>query len=412
MSLVSHAKELRSSITVEDYDVVIVGAGPYGLSTAAHLLERGLRVAIFGKPLNLWREHMPQGMYLRSHWRATSLSAPGNKYLFEDFLRASSNYKLSIPVPIQAFIDYGLWFQKLAVPNLDETYVSSIKGQDGRFVLTLADGRIIHSPSVIVAPGLYYYARRPVVYDGFPPELVSHTVEHADFHRFAGQEVVVVGGGQAAVESAALLYEAGAAVQLITRGPIHWLGPDLPDKRSFWEQLRIPTAGIAPGWRNLALEHLPYLFYHVPQGRKDHIVRTSYGPAASDWLRERVIGKVNLHEGVQIQKVHEVATGIEVLVSANKSIKANHVLLATGYHVDIKRIPMLDPSLLASIRTHMGAPVLNSWFESSVPGLYFIGITSLQSFGPLYRFVVGTKAAAQRVAAAAGVRYRVTRSRK
>ncbi len=400
MSLVSNAETLQKTTTAKDYDVVIVGAGPYGLSTAAHLLEQGLRVAIFGKPLSLWREHMPQGMYLRSHWRATSLSAPGEKYQFEDFLRRSSSYKLSIPVPIQAFIEYGLWFQKQAVPHLDETYVASLKRQDGRFALTLSDGRSVQSSSVIMAPGLYYYAYRPVEYRGFSSELVSHTVEHVNLGRFAGQEVVVIGAGQSAVESAALLHEAGATVQLVTRKPIRWLEPDHSDDRSFWEKLRAPTAGITPGWRSWALEYWPYLFNYFPQKRKDFYARTSFGPAASDWLRERVMGKVRFHEGVQVQKIREVAAGMEVSLSTNKTIRADHILLATGYRVDIKRLPMMDPSLLASIRTHLDAPVLNAWFESSVPGLYFIGITSLQSFGPLYRFVVGTRAAAQRVTAA------------
>lgn len=412
MSLVSNAKQLQSPTTTEDYDVVIVGAGPYGLSAAAHLLERGLRVGIFGKPLKLWREHMPQGMFLRSHWRATSLSAPGNKYRFENFVSESRHYKLSTPMPIAAFIEYGLWFQKQAVPNLDETYVASIKRQDDRFVLALVDGRVVQSPSVIMAPGLYYYTHRPAEYGEFPAEVVSHTVEHADFRRLAGQEVVVIGGGQSAVESAALLHEAGAAVQLIARKPIRWLGPDHADERSFWEKLRAPTAGIAPGWRTWALEYWPYLFHYFPQEKKDNYARTSFGPAASDWLRERVMGKVTLHEGESIQRVREAASGLEILLATNKTIKADHVLLATGYHVDIKRLPMLDPALAAAIRTHLDAPILNPWFESSVPGLYFTGITALQSFGPLYRFVVGTKAAAQRLTTAVVVRQSVSRSRR
>jgi thioredoxin reductase len=314
-------------------------------------------------------------------------------------------------MPIQAFIDYGLWFQKQAVPNLDETYVSSIKRQNGRFVLTLADGRIVQSLSVIMAPGLYYYAHRPAEYSGFPPHLVSHTVEHVDFHRLAGQEVVVIGAGQSAVESAALLHEAGAAVQLIARKPIHWLASDRADERSFWEKLRAPTAGTAPGWKNWALECCPYLFNYFPQERKDYYAGKSFGPAASDWLRERVIGKVVIREEEQVQQIREAASGLEILLATNKTIRADHVLLATGYHVDIKRLPMINPSLVAAIRTHRDAPVLNSWFESSVPGLYFVGISALQSFGPLYRFVVGTKAAAQRVTTAV-VRHSASRGRK
>jgi hypothetical protein len=87
------------------------------------------------------------------------------------------------------------------------------------------------------------------------------------------------------------------------------------------------------------------------------------------------------------------------------------VLLATGYQVNVTNLPMLHSSLLAMLKTEeRNAPLLSSWFESSVPGLYFIGVTSLWSFGPLYRFVAGTKAAAERASHA--VARQVTRQRR
>ena len=116
------------------YDVVVVGAGPYGLSVAAHLLGRGLRVAVFGKTLEMWREYMPKGMLLRSHWWAANLSDPRNEHGFEQFFKASK-YKKCYPLPIGTFIEYGHWFQQQAVPDVDETYVSSIERQDDRFLI-------------------------------------------------------------------------------------------------------------------------------------------------------------------------------------------------------------------------------------------------------------------------------------
>jgi thioredoxin reductase len=410
MSLVTDREKLNSTTAIEHYDVTVVGAGPYGLSAAAHLLDRNVKVAVFGKPLKLWREHMPQGMCLRSHWRASDLSDPQKKYTFEQFLRASP-YEMRSPMPIEAFIEYGLWFQRHAVPDVDETYVSSIQRNASHFLLTLVDGRVVQSRAVIMAPGLYYYANRPAEWKNLPSEIVSHTVEHNNFARFAGKRVVVLGAGQSAVESAALLHEVGAAVELVCRRPIHWLEPDSSQERSLWEKLREPTAGIAPGWKNWILEYLPYLFYRFPQEKKDRYINNHYTAAASDWLRDRVVGKVVLHEGERVQEMREHGDGLELQVSDGKVIQADHVLLATGYRVNIKRLPMLDQSLLAAIAMDRDVPVLNPWFESSVPGLYFIGITSLQSFGPLYRFVVGTKAAAQRVAGAA-VRQSVSAKRR
>src|SRR5438445_4490923 len=166
-------------LAVAHYDAVVVGAGPYGLSTAAHLLGRGLDVAVFGKTVELWRHHMPKGMLLRSHWWATNLSDPRHQYGFARFLQESKHGKC-YPEPIQAFIDYAHWFQERAVPNVGETYVSTIERQGDHFLLTLEDGRRFQSPAVVLAIGLYYYAYRPDLYMGLPAGHVSHSCEHHD----------------------------------------------------------------------------------------------------------------------------------------------------------------------------------------------------------------------------------------
>ncbi|HET9919838.1 MAG TPA: NAD(P)-binding domain-containing protein [Ktedonobacteraceae bacterium] len=403
MSVVSNVQQSAATRPTAQYDVVVVGAGPYGLSVAAHLLGKGLNVAIFGKPLKLWREHMPKGMYLRSHWWATNLSDPQKKYGFEQFFRVSE-YDKCYPVPIEAFIDYGMWFQKQVVPDVDTTYVSSIERKDGQFFLTLEDGRTLVAPAVVMAIGLYYYANRPAEFDHVSDELVTHSFAHADFSRFAGKEVGMIGGGQSGVEYSALLHEVGAKVHLITKRPIHWLGPDTDDQRSLMDQIRAPRAGIAPGWKNWALEYLPYLFQRFPQARKDRYIRNHYNAAGSDWLRDRVIGKVELHEGRIVEKFTEGDSHLNVTLSDGEALNLDHLILSTGYQVDIKRLSMLSPSLLTEIQQDEGTPILNNWFESSVPGLYFVGLSSLRSFGPLYRFVVGAKAAAPRVASAAARR--------
>jgi len=349
--------------------------------------------------MKLWREHMPKGMFLRSHWWASNLSDPNKKYGFAQFFKVSQ-YKPCYPVPIEAFIDYGMWFQKHVLPNVDETYVTSIERNGKQFLLTLADGRKVQSLAVVMAIGLYYYANRPDEYDHMPAELVTHSFEYSDFDRFAGKQVVMIGGGQSAVEYAALLQEAGAQVHLVPRRPIHWLAPDTDGKRSFIEQVRAPRAGIAPGWKNWALEYFPYLFQRFSQDKKDRYIRNHYNAAASDWLKERIIGKVTLHEGQKVEKVSAVNDTVELTLSNHEVLKADHLILATGYRVDIHRLAMLHPSLLADIQTDTDIPILSNRFESSVPGLYFVGLTSLRNFGPLFRFVVGTKAAAERVAGA------------
>ncbi len=399
MTLVSNAEHVPGAVAATHYDVVVVGAGPYGLSTAAHLLKKKLNVAIFGKPLHLWREHMPRGMFLRSYLEETNLADPQKKLSLATFLRRSTN-TMPYPIPIESFIEYGLWFQQQAVPNVDETYVTSIEQREDGFLLTLEDGRRISSRAVVMAIGLHYYITRPEEYTVLPAELVSHTAEHADFSRFAGKTVVVIGRGQSAVESAALLQEAGATVHLIARKPINWLPPE--QERRLIDRIRWPRSGIAFGWKFWIQEHFPYLFYRVPQERKDKYIGKYYIPLAAHWLRDRVIGKVMLHEGVQVQKMEVIKGRVVFQLSNSETVTADHVLLATGYQVNVRRLPMLSPSLLNTLQIdEQNVPVLNHWFESSVPGLYFIGLTSMRYFGLLYRFVAGAKAAAERVSTAA-----------
>ncbi len=401
---VNKSKDNQTSLSTANYEVVVVGAGPYGLSTAAHLLRRGLKVAVFGKPMQFWRESMPKKMLLRSYWWATNLSDPQKQFGLERYFR-DTDQQATDPLPAETLIEYGLWFQKQVVSNVDETYVKTIERKEKQFVVTLTDERVIHSSVVVLAPGLAYYTYRPTQYNHLQAELVSHTSEHQTFERFTGKSLVIIGGGQSALEMAALAHESGVCVQVVARRPLVWIrhGPSFPEHRPLMEQLLHPKAGIGPGWFNWQLEHFPYFFQRLPRFMKERLMRgiAAYGPMGAAWLKPRVVEKVLLHELQHVEQVKEVDDGVLLVLSNNRTLKADHVILGTGYRVNLKNLSMIHPSLLAEIQTYHNAPILNSRFESSVPGLYFLGFSSVSSCGPLYRFVVGTEAAAQCIASSA-----------
>jgi len=274
----------------------------------------------------------------------------------------------------------------------------------------LADGRRVTTSTVVMAIGLAYYAHRPRQYDHLlSTPLVSHSCDHNDFGRFNGKQVIVVGGGESAIESAALLHEAGARVHLVSRRPIAWRGPDRTEDRAALERLRTPQATIAPGWGNWLLDHVPSAFYHLPQPSKDRY-NSNYSSGASNWLRKRIIGNVLLHEGQRILAIDAKGQAASATISDGETLSADHVLLATGYKVDLNKLTMIAPALRRAIQTREAMPLLSSCFESTVPGLYFVGLTSLHAFGPLYRFVAGCGASARRVASAVA-RRRVEQSR-
>lgn len=391
-----NVQKTQHSKPMAHYEALVVGAGPYGLSTAAHLLGQGLKVASFGKPLQFWHEQMPMGMSLRSYWWATSLSDPYNKYGIAQYFKLQER-KVIDPLPIENFIEYGLWFQQQAVPNLDEKYVTNIEHKGDHFLVTLEDDQIIESATVVMAPGLKYYIYRPAEYSSLPPELISHTADHCNLEQFVGKRVVVIGGGQSALENAALLHEIGADVQLVARRTIYWIPVANSATPAFVRQLRAPKAGMGSGWLNLLLEKYPYILQRFPRSTKDYILLNRHGPAGSAWLRKRVEGKFTLHEQQHVEKIQEIDDGVRLTLSNNKILEVDHVILGTGYRADITRLPMLHTSLANELDTYMGSPILNNRFESSIPGLYFIGFTAARSFGPFYRFVVGTDAAARRV---------------
>ncbi len=399
MSLSLNKKNTQEITPSANYDVVVLGAGPYGLSISAHLLGKGLKVATFGKPIYFWRNHMPKGMLLRSRWWASSLSDPAQQYVIARYFEAKGLTPMD-PVTIETFIDYGQWFQKNAVPNVDETYIRTITRENDSYLVTLEDGRVVKSKAVVMAPGLHYYLYSPDEYAHMPASLVSHAADHTDLGEFKGQKVAVIGGGQSALESAALLYEGGAEVQVIMRRPIRWL-PDSNTRIPAWiRAIRAPEAGMGNGWMNFLLEKFPYALHSTSRARRDTMFETTHGPAGSTWLKPRLLNKVALKELVRVEKVEEVNGKARLTLSNGEVQDFDHVLLGTGYRTDVKGLPMLDQNLRDSLQTHRGSPVLNSWFESNVPGLYFAGFTSARSFGPFYRFVVGTDAAARRIAAA------------
>ncbi|GAC1388650.1 MAG: hypothetical protein NVS4B12_01650 [Ktedonobacteraceae bacterium] len=408
MSASLDVQKPQGSIPSAHYDVVVMGAGPYGLSAAAHLQGQGLKVATFGKPIHFWREHMPEGMLLRSYWWATHLSDPEKKYSFKQYFK-EKGIEATDPLPIDVFIDYGLWFQKNAVPNLDETYIKNVEHKNNQFIVTLEDDRIIVSDAMVLAPGLHYYAYYPKEYTHMPHDLVSHSSDHHFMNGFFGKQVAVIGAGQAALETSALLHEQNTEVHILARHPIRWIRVTNSHIPEFLRELRAPQAGMGNGWLNWLHEHFPYSFHRLPRNIRDYFLGTRHGSSGSRWLQPRITNKVMVHEGAVVSKVEEQHNRVILTFTDDTTLEVDHAILATGYKTDVKRLPMLASSLIDIIQTYLDAPVLNRHFECSVPGLYFIGFSAVRSFGFLYRFVIGDDAAAKRVARA--VAKQVTRAR-
>jgi cation diffusion facilitator CzcD-associated flavoprotein CzcO len=395
-------------------DVAIIGAGPYGLSIAAHLRDRGIDHRIFGLPLETWRGAMPRGMFLKSEAHASSLAAPDPNWTFEAYSRRHGRPELtkSVPVPLEAFTEYGLAFQRQFVPYLETTKVVELQHtSDDRFALRLANGERVCARRVVLALGTTFFKRVPAVFAGLPNALVSHAADHRELGALGQREIVVVGGGQSALETAALLHEQGAAVTVLVRGSeVAWNGDPL-DNPSWLEGLRYPSTGLGRGWRLWFYCNAQTVFQHLPEELRLDRVARELGPAGAWWLKPRVFGKVPLltSHGVVATRAagDEVALTVAGPNGAMREMRADHVVAATGYQVDLDAIPFLEGTMVRRIARVGSAPRLSARFESSLPGLYFVGLAAAVRFGPSMRFVIGADFAARRIAAAlAGYRSR------
>lgn len=385
-----------------DCEVAVVGAGPYGLAVAAHLKGTRIDTHVFGEAMSFWRRHMPKGMRLRSSLTASDVADPGGLLSLQCYA-SSRGMKLIYPMPFEDFVAYGEWFQSHAVADLDKRKVDRIERVGERFSLWLDDGDRVTAEHVVVATGLAKQEFRPAQFAGLPVDLVSHTCDHDDLGTFRGKRVAVIGRGQSACESAALLNDAEADVELITRGNIHWLGAGSPDtdqrKASIWRSREILAAksGVGPFPLDWVAE-FPDLVWQMPAGVRAWLNARCLRAAATGWLKPR-FGGVTIGPARNIVGARAAGSHISLQFD-DGSDEFDHVLLATGYHIDIAKLGIFPPELLQQIQRANGSPLLSNGLETSVRGLHFVGASAVASYGPLMRFVAGSGYAARHLSRA------------
>jgi thioredoxin reductase len=381
--------------------VAIVGAGPYGLSIAAHLRATGTPFRIFGTAMQTWGEHMPDGMHLKSDGFASNLSDPASTFTLRRFCESTGRayHDTGLATPVETMRAYGLAFQQRMVPGLEETQVLAIEPSEEGFRLGLDDGRSATARRVVLAVGISHFPAMPTTLARLPADLVSHSADHKDVQRFRGRSVVVIGAGASAIDLAVLLAEAGARATLVARREaLRFLGP--PTARSLWERLQAPGSTIGPGWRSFFYANAPGVFRLLPESLRWRIVNGALSPAAGWSMKDRFDGRVRVLLRHHLESAEVEAERVRLLLRGPQGRveeSADHVIAATGYRVDLRRLTLLGDALRSDIRTHQHVPVLSRHFESSVRGLYFVGMASKYTFGPVMQFACGARWTARRI---------------
>jgi thioredoxin reductase len=378
---------------VPEIEVVIIGAGPFGVSISAHLTALGVEHLIVGRPMEAWRSNMPAGMTMKSEPYASTIASPGGKY---DVAAYCASHGLDYvdrvgPLSRQRFLDYADWYTEQLVPGLRDQRVTEVTRVDGAFRVSFADAAPVVARQVVVATGVIPYQYLPAELAGLPGELVTHTAQHRDLGEFEGRRVVVVGAGQSSLETAALLHEAGASVQVVARVPqLKWLDAN-PAELGLLEHLTRPVVPLCEGWK-CVFWNTPHAFRMLPESYRITKAKAVLGPSGAWWLRDRVDGVVEVLAGRSIREAAAQGSGVRLVLDGpgQPTVDADHVIAGTGFRVDLARLPFLPEQLRLVVKTLNGHPVVSRAGQSSVPGLYFAGAPTVLSIGPSARFIAGT----------------------
>jgi FAD-dependent urate hydroxylase len=390
---------------VNKTNVAIIGAGPYGLSLAAHLAERNIEHRIFGRPMLFWSQLAEAGgaRYLKSYCFGTNISTPTPGSSFADYSEPRGLETFE-PCSIEDFTNYGHWFQKKNVAWVEPVDVAQVMHQAHGFVVELAGGERVVATTVVIATGLSYFAYIPSVLNSLPSPLVTHTSKITRFSSLKGRDVAVIGAGQSALEAAALLNEVGARPQLLVREDSILWQTRVSQSRSLWRRLRSPISGLGTGPKAWGLTHFPGAMHSLPDSWRTRFVKNHLPAEGAWWLRDRVENKIPIHTGTVVVEAHETGGRVGLRLHAamdrsDRQLVVDHVIAGSGYDIDVDRLDFLHPELRRQIQRLGLAPKLSATFETSVPGLRFIGPASAMSFGPLFRFVVGAEYTARTVSA-------------
>lgn len=385
-------------------EVAVIGAGPYGLSLAAHLQKAGVGYRLFGRPMGFWRDHMPQGMLLKSDGFASNLYDPEEAFPLSRFCqeRDIPYDDERIPVKLETFVEYGLAFSKRLVSALDPSLVTSLSRHGTGFRLRTETGAEFNARRVIIAVGIQHFAYIPPVLSQLPAPLVSHSYRHHELGGFAGRKIAVIGAGASAIGLAGLLRDHACDVELICQADKLIFDENPSDRqKSLLQKLFAPSSGLGPGWKSRLCTDAPLLFHVMPASLRLPVVRRHLGPAASWYVKHKIDGRVPVLSGREIVDAAPDGDQARLLLKGlNGQTVArhyDHVIAGTGYRTNINRLAFIDAALREEVACIDDTPILSWDFESSVKGLSFIGPTAANSFGPLLRFAYGASFATRRV---------------
>ena len=375
-------------------DLLIIGAGPFGLAIAAQAAHDGIEHTVVGKSMEFWRENMPKGMFLRSasDWHLD----PSNVHTIHAFLQSQGKTPRDVePLSLEFYLTYAEWFRQQKHIQPLPIYIQRLDRFNGYFAATTKNGDGIKAQRVVLAPGFKHFAHIPeAVKAKLPRGSFQHTAEFVDFFGARNKRYLIIGGRQSAFEWAALLLEAAAAAVHLSH------------------RHASPAFAVADwSWVNPLVENMvenPNWFRELSQEEKDQVSHRQWAEGrlkVEPWLEPRLKDeRISVWPHTELENCSENDNGeLEIALTNGATFIVDHIVLATGYKVEISKVPLLAAgNILKQLETRNGFPVLDDHFETSVPGLFITSMPATQDFGPFFGFTISVRTAAKLICGRVG----------
>ena len=371
----------------ESTPLLLVGAGPFGLSMAAYLKHKNVEHLHVGSSMDYWKNNMPKKMYLRSacDWHLD----PFNENTILQYLETKQLKQADVePLALDFYLGYTDWFQEQQKISPLEVWINRLDHEENHFNVFFNDGKTIQAEKVILAVGLRYFKNFPEPYSSmFPIERSHHTAEFVDFKSLKDKRVLIIGGRQSAFEWAGLIHEEGAKnIHLSYR---HATPVFVPSDWT-WVNPLLDAMVDNPGW-----------FRNLSQEEKDTVAKRMWAEGRlklEPWLSKRIIKEsIHLHPQTTVTGCEELPTKeLQITLSDNTSLLIDHIILATGYKVETAHLPLIANGNMANeLKTKNGFPELDVSFQTSIPNLYITGFPAAQDFGPFFGFTAAARSSAK-----------------
>ncbi len=365
-------------------DLLVIGAGPFGLAVAAQASHLGIEHLVVGRPMDFWRKNMPAGMYLRSacDWHLD----PVDIHTIDKFLEERRQTAKDVePLSLEFYLSYAKWFQQQKRITTLPLHIERVDVTNDRFTATTAAGDTIHARNVVIAPGFTHFTNIPAELKSRLPRFV-HTCDFVDFSTARGKRYLIIGGRQSAFEWAALLVEAGASAVYITH---RHDSPAFAVADWSWVNPMVDAIGDNPTW-----------FRNLSQAEKDEVNHRLWAEGrlkVEPWLEARLdSNRVRVLPRTEVVKCVDKNGELSATLSDGETITCDQIILATGYKVDITRLPILAAgNILDQLETRNGFPVLDEHFQTSIKGLFITSMPATQDFGPFFAFTISVRVSAK-----------------